>query len=101
LKSFIQNWGVDHPSKSTIIKEKKRETFQDRFGAQNWGVNHHLLKSGEIKERIINSNLEKWRVKWTLQSDKIKKHFFIFFIYKVHIFLILLTRYFHKKNCNI
>lgn len=64
--TFIERWGVDHPSKSDIIKKKKIETFVEKWGVKN------PFQSEEIKELIKETNLNKIGVENPSQSLDIK-----------------------------
>ena len=63
---WLEKWGVDHPSKSDIIKKKKIETFVEKWGVKN------PFQSEEIKEIIKETNLNKLGVENPSQSDLIK-----------------------------
>lgn len=65
-RTFIERWGVDHPSKSDIIKKKKIETFVEKWGVKN------PFQSEEIKELIKETNLNKIGVENPSQSLDIK-----------------------------
>lgn len=51
----LERYGVDHPQKSKVVKEKTRKTVEERYGG-------FLLASPIIAERIRNTNLEKYGV---------------------------------------
>lgn len=63
---WLEKWGVDHPSKSDIIKKKKIETFMEKWGVKN------PFQLEEIKEIIKETNLNKLGVENPSQSDSIK-----------------------------
>ena len=55
-QTWMENYGVDHPSKSTEIKEKKIKT-----SLNNWGYDH-TLKVPEIREQIKQTCIDKYGV---------------------------------------
>lgn len=65
-RTFIERWGVDHPSKSDVIAEKKVVSFMKKWGVEN------PFQSEEIKEIIKETNLSRWGVENPSQSDFIK-----------------------------
>lgn len=90
---FIEKYGVDNPSKSDIIKKKKKKTFNDKLGVDNpfmseyikskireihinkIGVDHPL-KSDEIKQKIKETNIERYGVDNFTKSEKYKEIIF-------------------------
>ncbi len=52
-------------SKSNIVKDKVKNTYQDKYGG-------HPLKNDDIKKKIENTNLKKYGHKSHLSSKKIK-----------------------------
>lgn len=65
-RTFIERWGVDHPSKSDVIAEKKVVSFMKKWRVEN------PFQSEEIKEIIKETNLSRWGVENPSQSDFIK-----------------------------
>ena len=65
-RTFIERWGVDHPSKSDVITKKRIDTFMKKWGVEN------PFQSEEIKEIIKGTNLSKLGVENPSQSDLIK-----------------------------
>jgi hypothetical protein len=63
----MENWGVDNPSKSHEIKERKKITT-----LKNWGVDNPF-KSEEIKEKIKQTNIINLGVCHPLKSDEVKE----------------------------
>ena len=55
-ETFLKNYGVDHPFKSEIIKDKIKKTNLEKFGAEN------VFKSYEIQKKIKETNLIKYGV---------------------------------------
>lgn len=50
----LQKYGVEHPSKSEVVKEKRRRTVLDKYGAEE------VLRSKEVQDRISQSFLRKY-----------------------------------------
>lgn len=46
-KTFLERYGVDHPFKSKIIKDKAEQTCIDRFGVKNVMHNFDIVKKGQ------------------------------------------------------
>jgi hypothetical protein len=65
-ETSIKNWGVDNPSKSTIIKDKKSKTT-----IKNWGV-QNPFQSDKIKEKIKKTNIINFGVEHPLKSEEVK-----------------------------
>ena len=63
----IKNWGVDNPSKSEQIKDKKKIT-----SLNNWGT-EIPTQSDIIKEKIRATNLEKLGVEYPMQSEEVRE----------------------------
>jgi hypothetical protein len=63
----LLKYGVENPSQSKIIKEKKKNTL-----IKNYGVEHQS-KSSIIKEKKKKTNLENWGVENPFQSNHIKE----------------------------
>ena len=66
-QTWIENFGVEHPSQSEEIKEKKRQTNIERFGVE------HPLQSEEIKEKRKQTCIEKFGVEHPLQSKEVRE----------------------------
>lgn len=66
-ETWKEKYGVDNPSKSEEIKEKKIQTTLN-----NWGVNNPI-KSEEIKTKIKETCLENWGYTNSLQSPIIRE----------------------------
>ncbi len=70
-KTFLENYGVENPSQSNIIKDKKKKTFLERYGVEN------IMFLEETKDKIKKTNLEKYGVENIIfleeTKDKIKK----------------------------
>lgn len=64
-KSLIEKYGVDNPQKSSIIKNKTKETCMKKYG-QNC-----VLSVNEIREKGKNTLVEKYGVEYPAQSEKI------------------------------
>ena len=48
---MLELYGVEHPSKSNIVKEKRKQTNLEHYGCEN------VFQSDIIKEKIKNKNL--------------------------------------------
>jgi hypothetical protein len=70
--SMLQKYGVDHPQKSSQIRQKTKATIQKKYGKaikeirksgtlQKYGVDT-VFKLPEIQDKIKNTNLEKFGV---------------------------------------
>ena len=66
-KSCLEKYGVENPSQSEEIKEKKKRTTIEHYGVEN------PFQSEEIKEKIKQTNLQKYGVENPSQSEEIKK----------------------------
>ena len=68
---FFNKYGVEHPSQSSIIKEKTKQTCLDKYGVE------YTLQSKELKEKSKQTFLEKYGVEHNSQTqhykDKCKK----------------------------
>ena len=88
--SYLKKYGVDNPSKATVVKEKKKETCIAHFGVdcnlscedtKNKMKQTNLKKYGTeyplqnelIFNKVRNTNLEKYRVEFVSQVDKFKE----------------------------
>lgn len=66
-QTFIEKFGVDNPSKSPEIRNKTKETCEERYG----GIG---FKSEKLREKNKKTMIEKYGVEYYLQSDEgIKK----------------------------
>jgi hypothetical protein len=93
-QSLLKRFGVDHPSKSDIIKNKKINTSLLKYGTKYAFQSEHVKnkikktmikkygvdnpqKCSKIKNKTSKTNLQKYGVKYTFQSkeviDKIHK----------------------------
>lgn len=88
--TWTKNHGVENPSQSSIIKEKKKQTCLGNWGVENasqseeikekkkktclenWGYDCSL-KSPEIKEKIKQTNLEIYGFEVASKSEKVKE----------------------------
>lgn len=86
-----EKYGVDNPSKSELIKDRKVKTLQSHYGGaikapsqitgyinsveqtslQRYGVTHPS-KSAEVKEKHRETSLKRYGVVNPMQNDKIK-----------------------------
>jgi len=68
---FFNKYGVEHPSQSSIIKEKTKQTCLNKYGVE------YTLQSKELKEKSKQTFLEKYGVEHNSQTqhykDKCKK----------------------------
>lgn len=62
-QKLIERWGVDHPSKSTEIINKTKQTFNKRYGGRDI-VNN---------EKTKKTNLKKWGVEYIGSSVELSK----------------------------
>ena len=63
----LSKYGVSNPSKSGLIKDKKKKTTLNHYGVEN------PFQSEDIKDKIKKINLEKYGVENPGQSEKIKE----------------------------
>ncbi len=66
IKTNINKYGVDNPSKSEYVKLKKRETVYKKFGVDN------PFQNDGVKDKIKKTNLEKYGVEYSIQSETIR-----------------------------
>lgn len=72
--SYLQNFGVSNPSKSNVIKEKIKNTFQDRYGGNPFSVFSEKIKEtnnikyGSSHPLSRNSSLRKDKNKKLLEN---------------------------------
>jgi hypothetical protein len=70
--TMLEKYGVDHPQKSTKIKQKTKNTIQKKYGdsikdirlrgtIEKYGVDN-VFKLAEVQDKIKNTNLEKYGV---------------------------------------
>ena len=64
---MLKQYGVENPSQSSKIQEKKRQTFLENYGVEN------PFQSEEIKNKIKKTNLEKYGVENPGQSPEIQE----------------------------
>lgn len=55
-KTLYDNYGVDNPIKSDIIKEKIKQTLINKYGVEYIGA------SKEIRNKIFNTLIKKYNV---------------------------------------
>lgn len=65
-KTCIERFGVEHPSQSEEIKEKKKTTLIEHYGVD------HQSKAEEVKEKKRKTSLEHYGVECPLQSEEVK-----------------------------
>ena len=65
--AFFEKYGVENPSQSEDIKEKKKKTCLINYGVDN------PMKSIEIKEKAINTNIKKYGNKCSLHGNNQKE----------------------------
>ena len=86
----LKNWGTNHPFKSNLLKEKRKEDNLERWGVENisqiesikekkkettlknWGV-ENPFQSESLKEKIKEDNLERWGVNNYTKTDEYKE----------------------------
>lgn len=61
-KRMLELYGVEYPSKSNIVKEKRKQTNLEHYGCEN------VFQSDIIKEKIKNKNLLNLGVEYPGQS---------------------------------
>lgn len=66
MKTFKKNFGVEHPMKNDLVKQKLKDTNIKKYGVDN------PSKNIDIKNKIRKTNIEKYGVEFTFQSDEIK-----------------------------
>ncbi len=52
--SFSDKYGVEHPSKVKVFRDKMRETMFERYGVE------YTLQSKELREKVNRTNLQKY-----------------------------------------
>ena len=62
----LDKYGVENPSQSCSIKQKKKDTCMKNFGVE------HALHSEDVKDRIKKTCLEKYGVENVFQSEEVK-----------------------------
>lgn len=60
----LEKYGVENPSQSVSIKEKKKDTCMKNFGVE------HSLQSEEVREKSKQTCLEKYGVEYSSQSQE-------------------------------
>ncbi|MEA3450789.1 MAG: hypothetical protein U9Q83_02680, partial [Bacteroidota bacterium] len=65
MSTTIKNYGVNHNSQASIIKEKKRKTNLERYGAET------PLQNKEILTKLRKTNLERYGAETPLQNKEI------------------------------
>ena len=66
-KTFLEKYGVEHPSQLKEIKEKKKETCLKNYGVEN------PSQSSKIQKLKNERSLEKYGVENPFQSNEIKE----------------------------
>jgi len=64
--TLLKNYGVDHPLKSNIIKNKIKDTNLKRYGVEN------TFQYEEFKDKIKITNLKKYGVDNPMKNEQIK-----------------------------
>lgn len=65
-QTLLKHYGVTHQSKSEIIKENKKRTILKHYGVEN------PFQSEEVKYKIKQTNLIKYGVENPFQSEEVK-----------------------------
>lgn len=66
-KTFLKNYGVEHPMHSEEVKQKIANTCIEKFGVKS------PLESKEVLEKIKQTNLDKYGVEVPLQAKCIRE----------------------------
>ena len=53
-ESSLKTYGVDHPFKSTIVKDRLKKTLESKYGT------NHLLRLQQFKDKSRTTNLERY-----------------------------------------
>lgn len=64
-ETFIKNYGVDNPNKSSIIKEKTKKTNLKKYGVE------YIFQSEDVKEKIKKSLIKNYGVESALKNKEI------------------------------
>lgn len=64
-RSLVKNHGVDHPHKSRQVREKFRNTLQERYGSDNLNQAFH--------EQRAETNKHRYGTEYPLQSQHVRK----------------------------
>ena len=60
-------YGIDHPAKNEMVKEKRKQTILERYGCEN------ISQNEEIKEKRKNNNLKKYGFEFYFQTEEFKE----------------------------
>ena len=89
-QTCLNKYGVENPSQSKEIQEKRRDVFLEKYGVENpyqaeeikekikliflekYGVEHQMQLE-EIKEKIKQTNLERYGVEYISQLEDVKR----------------------------
>lgn len=99
IKTCLDKWGVNNPSKSKIVKEKVKNTNLEKFGVEyplqspdivekskNFFLNKYGVdnpsKIKEVRKKAENTMLEKFGVRHAMFSDDIKSNLKKYFLEK-------------------
>jgi len=63
IRTSIEHWGVDNPSRNNAIREKVSVNVK----------NAYRMRGGEIKEKISRTSLRKYGVESPFQSEEVKE----------------------------
>ena len=66
-QTYLDNYGVDHPMHSEVVKTKVDNTMQDRYGKKRFS------QTEEYKVRAIETNKKRYGTDWAMQNPSIKK----------------------------
>lgn len=66
-QTFLNHYGVEHPSKSPEIQNKMKQTYLNHYGTDN------PMKTKEVQQKVKETNLKKYGVENVAQSEEIKK----------------------------
>ena len=108
-----KKWGVDNISSSDLIKDKKSDTFRNKWGGftfgssvlmdkvkatnlEKWGF-EVASKSDDIKIKTENTNLEKWGFKSPSMNDLVKNKVRNTNLSKYNVTNIMYSENFRKK----
>ena len=66
-KTFMDNFGVENPFQSDIVKQKIKETNLKKYGTE------YQFNSENFKEKSNNTCLNKYGVKYSINSSQVKE----------------------------
>jgi hypothetical protein len=65
-QTSLENWGVEHPLKSRIIRDQIEQTNIEKYGSISY------LSTKSCRLALVSSSLERWGVEYPSMSEEIK-----------------------------